>query len=245
MRFLEKTSNPAFTDYFWKNRNPTTSQKMTVGGIMTKTLFCLLVITTIVVAIWKLYANGTNIKWFASGGMLAAIVISIVLSVRQQWAHVLVPLYAVAKGFFLGGITAYAQARFPDLPYQAIGVTIVTFFVVLFLYQTRLIVVTNKVKSVIITVCTTLFVVYFISWILSFFGIKSFIWGTSWLAIGFNIFAAIFAALSLLLDFDYIERQKNKATKYKEWMATWGLLVTLIWLYVEILRLMKKFAIRF
>jgi len=117
--------------------------------------------------------------------------------------------------------------------------------VVLFLYQTRLIVVTNKVKSVIITVCTTLFVVYFISWILSFFGIKSFIWGTSWLAIGFNIFAAIFAALSLLLDFDYIERQKNKVSKYKEWMATWGLLVTLIWLYVEILRLMKKLAIRF
>lgn len=193
---------------------------MTVTGIMTKTLFCLLVITTIVVAIWKLYANGTSIKWFASGGMLATIVISIVLSIRQQWAHVLVPLYAVAKGFFLGGITAYAQARFPDLPYQAIGVTIVTFFVVLFLYQTRLIVVTNTTKSVIITVCTTIFVVYIISWILSFFGIKSFIWGTSWLAIGFNIFAAIFAALSLLLDFDYIERQKNKASKYKEWMAT-------------------------
>ncbi|MGB2683586.1 MAG: Bax inhibitor-1/YccA family protein [Olleya sp.] len=245
MRYLEKTSNPAFTNYFWKNQNPASGHKMTVTGIMTKTLFCLLVITTIVVAIWKLYANGTSIKWFASGGMLATIVISIVLSVRQQWAHVLVPLYAVAKGFFLGGITAYAQARFPDLPYQAIGVTIVTFFVVLFLYQTRLIVVTNTTKSVIITVCTTIFVVYIISWILSFFGIKSFIWGTSWLAIGFNIFAAIFAALSLLLDFDYIERQKNKASKYKEWMATWGLLVTLIWLYVEILRLMKKFAIRF
>lgn len=245
MRYLEKTSNPAFTNYFWKNKNPVSGQKMTVTGIMTKTLFCLLVITTIVVAIWKLYANGTSIKWFASGGMLATIVISIVLSIRQQWAHVLVPLYAVAKGFFLGGITAYAQARFPDLPYQAIGVTIVTFFVVLFLYQTRLIVVTNTTKSVIITVCTTIFVVYIISWILSFFGIKSFIWGTSWLAIGFNIFAAIFAALSLLLDFDYIERQKNKASKYKEWMATWGLLVTLIWLYVEILRLMKKFAIRF
>ncbi len=244
MRYLNKTSNPAFSNYFWSNRK-TSSKKMSVAGILTKTLFCMLVITSIVVAIWKLHANGTSIKWFSTGGMLAAIVISIVLSVRQHWAHILVPLYAVAKGFFLGGITAYAQARFPELPYQAVGVTIVTFFVVLFLYQTRLIVVTNKLKSVIITVCTTIFVVYIISWILSFFGIKSFIWGTSWLAIGFNIFAAIFAALSLLLDFDYIERQKNKASKYKEWMATWGLLVTLIWLYVEILRLMKKFAIRF
>ncbi|MGB6269880.1 MAG: Bax inhibitor-1/YccA family protein [Olleya sp.] len=244
MGYLNKTSNPAFSNYFWKNRNGS-FKKMTVTGILLKTLFCMLVITSIVVAIWKLYANGANIKWFASGGMLAAIVISIVLSVRQHWAHILVPLYAVAKGFFLGGITAYAQASFPNLPYQAIGVTIVTFFVVLFLYQTRLIVVTNKVKSVIITVCTSIFVVYIISWILGFFGIKTFIWGTSWLAIGFNIFAAIFAALSLLLDFDHIERQKNRAPKYKEWMATWGLLVTLVWLYVEILRLMKKFAIRF
>ncbi|RAJ18155.1 Bax inhibitor-1/YccA family protein [Olleya aquimaris] len=244
MGYLDKTSNPAFSNYFWNN-NSGSYKKLTVSGILLKTLFCLLVITSIVVAIWKLYANGTNIKWFATGGMLAAIVISIVISVRQHWAHILVPLYAVAKGFFLGGITAYAQASFPNLPYQAIGVTLVTFFVVLFLYQTRLIVVTNKVRSVIITVCTSIFVVYLISWILGFFGIKSFIWGTSWLAIGFNIFAAIFAALSLLLDFDYIERQKNKAPKYKEWMATWGLLVTIVWLYVEILRLMKKFAIRF
>ena len=86
---------------------------------------------------------------------------------------------------------------------------------------------------------------YIISWILSFFGIKSFIWGTSWIAIGFNIIAATFAALSLLLDFDYIERQKNHAPKYNEWLATWGLLVTIVWLYVEILRLMKKLSIRF
>lgn len=244
MKYLDKTSNPAFSNYFWEDHS-NNSRKFTVSGILQKTLFCLLVTTTIVVAIWKLYADGTNIKWFSTGGMLAAIIISIVISVRQHWAHILVPLYAVAKGFFLGGITAYAQANFPDLPYQAIGVTIVTFFVVLFLYQTRLIVVTQKVKSVIITVCSSIFVVYIISWILSYFGIKSFVWGTSWLAIGFTIFAATFAALSLLLDFDYIERQKNRAPKYKEWMATWGLLVTLIWLYVEILRLMKKFAIRF
>lgn len=69
--------------------------------------------------------------------------------------------------------------------------------------------------------------------------------GTSWITIVFNIIAATFAALSLLLDFDYIERQKNRAPKYNEWLATWGLLVTIVWLYVEILRLMKKLSIRF
>ncbi len=244
MSLIDKTSNPVFDGYFWDNYDQE-PKKMTVGGILLKTLYCLLIITAIVVGIWKLQTQGTSIKWFASGGGIAAIVISIVISVRQQWAHFLVPLYSVAKGFFLGGITAYAQAKFPDLPYQAVGVTIVTFFVMLLLYQTRIIIVTKKLRSIIITTCASIFVVYIISWILSFFGIKSFIWGTSWFAIGFNIFAIVFAALSLLLDFDFIERQKHRAPKYKEWLATWGLLATLIWLYVEILRLMKKFAVKF
>ena len=239
-----KTSNPVFSSYFWEE-NSNTERKMTVSGIVIKTLAMLFITTTITILIWKMYSNGTNIRWFGTGGMLAAIVISIVLSVRQQWAHILVPLYAIAKGFFLGGFTSYIKTRFPEMPYQAIGVTLVTFFTILFLYQTRIIVVTKKVKSVIITVCSAIFLVYIISWILSFFGIQSFIWGTSWIAIGFNIVAATFAALSFLLDFDYIERYKNKASKYKEWMACYGLLVTIVWLYVEILRLMKKFAIRF
>ena len=244
MSLLNKTSNPAFTSYFWDGQKAT-SKTMTVRGILFKTLYTLLIITAITVGIWKLHNEGTNIKWYGTGGMLAAIIISIVISVRRHWAHFLVPLYAVAKGFFLGGFTAYAHDKFPNMPYQAVGVTIVTFFVILIFYQTRIIVVTKKVRSVIITVCASIFVVYIVSWILSFFGIKSFIWGTSWVAIGFNIVAATFAALSLLLDFDYIERHKNRAPKYNEWLATWGLLVTLVWLYVEILRLMKKFAIRF
>ena len=241
---LNQTSNPAFSNYFWDD-NTTSSKKMTVTGILIKSFFCIAIVAGITVVIWYYYSNGNNIKWFTTGGMIAAIIISLIISVRKQWAKFLVPLYAIAKGFFLGGITSYAQAQFPNLPFQAIGVTIITFVVVLMLYQTRIIIVTKKLRSVIITACTTIFVTYLISWILSFFGIKSFLWGTSWLAIGFNVVAAVFASLALLLDFDYIERHKNKAPKDKEWLATWGLLVTLIWLYAEILRLMRKLAIRF
>lgn len=241
---LDKTSNPAFNDYFWEN-DKSTSEKMSVHGIILKTLFLLFIIASITVYVWHLYTIGTNIKWFTSGGMLSAIIISIVISVRKEWAMYLVPLYAVAKGFFLGGISSFAHARFPNLPFQAIGVTIITFFVMLSLYQTRIIVVTKKLKSVIITACASIFMVYLITWILSFFGIKTYIRGTSWFAIIFNVLAAIFASLALLLDFDYIEKHKNRAPKQREWLATWGLLVTLVWLYVEILRFMKKLAIRF
>ncbi len=244
MNLLDRTSNPVFTGYFWDTPDED-QHKMTVRGIFIKTLSSLFVITAIVVGIWKLHSAGSNIKWFGLGGMLTAIIISIVISVKRHWSHFLVPLYAVAKGFFLGGITTYAHDNFPNMPYQAVGVTVITFFVILTLYQTRIIVVTKKVRSIIITVCTSIFITYIISWILSFFGIKTYIWGTSWVAIVFNIVAATFAALSLLLDFDYIERQKGHAPKYNEWLATWGLLVTIVWLYVEILRLMKKFAIRF
>lgn len=243
MRF-NKTSNPAFNDYFWKNDTRST-EKMSVRGIILKSLFSILIIACLAVYVWNLYTSGTDISWYVTGGMVSALVISIVISVRTQWAKFLVPLYAIAKGLFLGGISSYAHARFPDLPFQAIGVTIVTFFVMLILYQTRIIIVTKKLRSVIIAASLSIFVIYMISWILSFFGIQTFIWGTSWLAIVFNVLAAIFASLALLLDFDYIESHKNKAPKDKEWLATWGLLVTLVWLYVEILRLMRKLAIRF
>jgi uncharacterized YccA/Bax inhibitor family protein len=210
-----------------------------------KSIISILVIAGITAYLWKLNEAGLSLRWFRLGGMLGAIVISIIISVRQQWAHVLVPLYVIAKGLFLGGFSAYAHQNFPELPYQAIGVTIVTFFVMLILYQLRIIVVTKKLRSVIITATVSIILTYLISWILSFFGIKPYIWGTSWFAIGFNIVAAIVASFALLLDFDYIERYKNKARKHKEWLATWGLLATLIWLYVEVLRLMQKLAIRF
>ncbi len=210
-----------------------------------KSIIGILIIVAITAYLWKLNETGTSMKWFTLGGMLGAVVISILISVRQNWAHILVLLYVIAKAFFLGGFSAYAHHNFPELPYQAIGVTIVTFFVMLLLYQLHIIVVTKKLRGVIITATVSIMVVYLISWILSFFGIKSYIWSISWFAIVFNILAAIIASFALLLDFDYIERYKNRAPKYKEWIATWGLLATLIWLYFEVLRMMQKFAIRF
>ncbi len=238
-----KTSNPIFSNYFWDDGKQS-DQKMTVLGIFIKSFLGIIVIAAITSYIWKLSESGMDTGWFTLGGMLTSIVISIIISIRTQWAAFLVPLYIIAKGVFLGGFSAYAHKHFPELPYQAIGVTIITFFVMLLLYQARIIIVTKQLRSVIISATVSIMVVYLVSWILGFFGIKTYIWGTSWLAIGFNIIAAIVASFALLLDFDYIERYKNRAPKQKEWLATWGLLATLIWLYVEALRLLQKFAIK-
>lgn len=239
-----KTSNPAFTSYFWDG-SAQSAKKMSVLGIFLKSMTCIIMIAIITGCVWKLHSEGFDVSWFTLGGMLASIVLSVIISYKHHWAHILVPLYAIAKGCFLGGFSAFIKAKFPEMPFQAIGVTIITFFTILLLYQTRLIVVTKQLRSIIVTAAASIFLVYIISWILSLFGISSFVWGTSWVAIVFNIIAAIVASFTLLLDFNFIEQRKGKAPKQKEWIATWGLLVSLVWLYTEILRLMNKLAIRF
>ncbi len=245
MSILNQTSNPAFTNYIWNNQQKE-NDMMTLNGIILKTFFCLILVGLSTWYVWNLVHQGVNVKWYTSLGLLASIVLSILTSYKHTWAKFTAPLYSFAKGFFLGGISAYAEKQFEGMPMRAVTVTIITFFVMLILYRIRVIVVTKQFRSVIISATVTIMIIYLITWILSFFGIfVPFIHGTSWFAIGFNIIAACVASLALLLDFDFIERKVNIAPKYMEWVATWGLLITLIWLYVEVLRLMKKLAIRF
>lgn len=241
-----RTSNPAFSRYFWNKSHRKNTAKMSLNGILLKSFLMLCLVSTTALYTWKLFFEGTDIKWHTSLGMFVAIVASLFISFKHDLAKYLLPIYALAKGFFLGGISAYAHKKFPNLPLQAIAITMFTFFVMLFLFKTRIIKVTNKFKSIVITASISIFTIYIISWILSYLGIKlPFIWGTSWIAIGFNIVAAIVASFSLLLDFHYIEKQIGRAPKEREWLATWGFLITLIWLYIEVLRLLKKLAIRF
>ncbi len=239
-----KTSNPAFSVGVW-NGFSYSPKKMSLQGIIIKTFFCLILVAISTWYVWDLVYQGVNVKWHTSLGLLAAIILSVLTSYKHKWAVITAPLYSLAKGFFLGGFSAYAELQFEGMPMRAVGVTIIAFFIMLFSYKFKIATVTNKFRSVIISATISIMIIYLISWILSFFGISaSIIYGTSWFAIGFNIIAASIASLSLLLDFDYIERKVNHVPKYMEWVATWGLLVTLIWLYVEILRLMRKLAIR-
>jgi len=239
-----RTSNPVFSRYIW--RGSASTKKMTLGGIFFKSIFCIFLVGLSTWYVWDLVYQGENVKWYTYGGLIAAIFFSLLTSFKRRWAPITTPLYAISKGFFLGGFSAYANLQFEGMPMQAVAVTILTFLVMLILYKAKLVVVTKRFRSVIITAIMTIITIYIINWILHFFGLSlPFVWGTSYLAIGFNIIAAIVAAFSLMLDFDFIDRKLHRAPKYYEWVATWGLLVTLIWLYIEVLRLMKKLAIRF
>ncbi|TYP99437.1 putative YccA/Bax inhibitor family protein [Tenacibaculum adriaticum] len=241
-----QTSNPAFNSYFWKKSRNYTKDKMSINGIILKSFAMLTLVTITATYTWQLFFSGVSIKWYTAIGMFVAIFCSLFISFKHDSSKYLLPIYALAKGFFLGGISAYAHKHFPYLPFQAIAVTILTFFVMFILYRFKIIKVTREFRAIIITAITTIFMLYFIGWILRFLEIDvSFLWGTSWIAIGFNTLTAIVASFSLLLDFYYIDRQLGRYSKEREWLATWGLLITLVWLYVEVLRLMKKLAIRF
>ncbi len=239
------TSNPVFHSFFWRKKEYG-ANKMTLLGVLVKTFFSLFLVSSSIWYVWKISAQGKEVSWYLYGGMIVAVIASVTTSYKQKWASVTVPVYAIAKGCFLGAITLFTSRRYPELPQKAVFYTIVTFVVMLFLYKIKIIKVTKKFRSVVYSAIATIFTIYFIGFIFRLFAVSfPFLYGSSWISIGFSAIIISIASFSLLLDFDYIDRYLNRAPKYKEWIATWGLLVTLIWMYLEILRLLKKITNRF
>ena len=150
-----QTSNPAFSEYFWNKRLKSTA-KMSLGGIILKTILMLCLVAITASYTWSIFFEGESIKWHTSIGMFVAIVASLFISFKHNLAKWLLPIYAIAKGFFLGGISVYAHKKFPYLPLQAVGITILTFFIMLILFKTRIIKVTKKFRAVVITSTITI-----------------------------------------------------------------------------------------
>ncbi|GAB1307924.1 Bax inhibitor-1/YccA family protein [Urechidicola sp. KH5] len=243
--YYYKTSNPAFSRDVWKGY-ASSSNKMTVNGIILKSFFCSLLVASATWITWQFADKGYNPRLFMYGGLIATIFFSLITAFIHRLAPVLVPLYSFALGCFLGGLTLITESKFKGMPLQAIGVTITTFFVMLFLYKAKIVKVTERFRSVLVVAITIIMTIYAMSWTLRYFSIETpftILDSTSYLSIGFNIIASGVAAFTLLLDFDFIERKKNHVPKYMEWVATWGLLMTLVWVYVEALRMMKKIAL--
>lgn len=160
-----RTLNPAFNHYFWNKSKLYSKAKMSVGGIITKTLLMLCLVTLTACCTWQLFFNGVNTKWHTAVGAFVAVICSLFISFKHSSAKYLLPVYALAKGFFLGGISAMAHKRFPDLPFQAIAVTITTFFVMLVLYKRKIIKVTREFIAIIIITSASIFMFYFIGWV--------------------------------------------------------------------------------
>ncbi|MEI9809367.1 MAG: Bax inhibitor-1/YccA family protein [Bacteroidota bacterium] len=181
-------------------------------------------------------------------GGLGGFVLGLVMSFKKAWSPYLAPAFAIMEGLFVGSISAmydYSfKTKYPGLVMQAVGLTLIVTLVMYVLYYTRTIKVTDKFRSVITIATASIMIFYLIKWVASLaFGatIGAFTNASTPLGIGFSIVVVCLAALNLLLDFDMIEKGADmKAPKYMEWYSAFGLLFTLVWLYLEILRLLSK-----
>jgi uncharacterized YccA/Bax inhibitor family protein len=172
------------------------------------------------------------------GGFIAALVTIF----KKEWSPITAPIYALLEGLALGGISAVFELRYPGIAMQAVGLTFGTLFVLLLAYHSGLIPVTEKFKLGVVAATGGIAVFYLVEFVLGFFGVHfAAINGSGLLGIGFSVVVVIVAALNLVLDFDFIESGVNAgAPKYMEWYGAFGLIVTLVWLYLEILRLLAK-----
>jgi len=240
-----KSGNPALSKKTFDNLKSKTGEVMTLDGAVNKIAISLAVL---LFAAYYTYTNAVmNFVWV---GSIGGFIVALVTIYKKEWAPVTVPIYAVLEGLALGGISKlYAQMFEPGIVPQAISLTLGILIALLFAYKTKIIKVTENFKLGVFAATMGLLIVYLISYFMSVFG------GTglpimnpanaSVLSIGFSIFVIVIASLNLVMDFDFIEKGvENGAPKYMEWYSAFGLLVTLIWLYVEILRLLAKLSSR-
>lgn len=242
---LFRTSNPALNDKAFQNAGVGFGEAMTLNGTVNKTGFLLLCVIGTAAWTWNLYLHSSDPS-LALGlgliGLIGGLIMALVTTFKKTWAPVTAPIYALLEGLVLGGFSAMLESHYHGIAIQAVSLTFGTMFVLLLAYRSGLIKVTEKFKLGVIAATGGIMVFYLIAFALSFFGVHfNKILGGGPIGIIFSLFVVVIAALNLVLDFDFIETGvRLGAPKYMEWYAAFGLMVTLIWLYLEILRLLSK-----
>ena len=249
---LMKTSNPALGQDTFRGYQgggyPTyidAASRMTLSGTVNKTGLLLILVVASAAWTWQRFmvtGDPASVAGLLMLGAFGGLICAMVTIFKKEWSPVLAPIYALLEGLVLGGISAITNVRYPGIAMQAVGLTFGTMFVLLFLYSSRIIKVTQKFRLGVIAATGGIFLFYMVQMIVGFFGIRFFsLNGSGPLAIGISLVICAVAALNLVLDFDFIETGVNYgAPKYMEWYGAFGLMVTLIWLYLEILRLLAR-----
>jgi len=245
---IGRSANPTLrADTFAKFEGvKTDAAAMTIQGTVNKTFIMLIILLIPASYTWKLFAQGVNTIPIIIGGSIVGLIIALITVFKKTWSPVTAPIYAVAEGAFLGSLSAFFEAMFPGIVIQAVALTFGTLLALLLAYKSGLIKATENFKLGVVAATGGIFFIYFLTFIFRLFGFNMpYIHGSGTIGILFSLFVVIIAALNLVLDFDFIEQgTENKAPKYMEWYAAFGLMVTLIWLYIEFLRLLSKLRSR-
>lgn len=234
-----KSGNPTLsTKMFESTRVGAGQEVMTAEGAYQKTMILL-----------ALCVGSASFTWSAGGmkfiivGLIGGLILALVTIFKKEWSMVTAPLYAIFEGIALGAISFMYQSQYPGIVLNAIMITFAVMALMLYMYASGKIKVTDKLKNGIMVATGAICLVYLVGFIMSFFGSEiPMIHGAGPIGIGFSLVVVGIASFNLLLDFDFIEKASatGSAPKYMEWFAAFGLMVTLIWLYLEILRLLSK-----
>jgi len=220
------------------------NQNMTLAGTINRSLILFLLLVASATVIWWATFNGMNPIIPAIGGGIVGLIMVVIASFKPESSPYLAPGYALFEGLFIGGVSAIFEIQYPGIVTQAVGATFVTFGVCLGLYKYQIVKVTEQFKSIVIAATLAIGTYYLISWLISLFTSYTPVhYGNSMASIGISVFVVIIAALNLFLDFDRIEKGvEQKMPKYMEWYGAMGLIITLVWLYIEFLRLLSKLS---
>lgn len=252
---LFESGNPTLSQKFFnKTANASLQAQgiMSVRGTLNKFGFLMMMVIGGAVYTWHLYDTGnpTLMSTLMMVGIFGGLIAALGITFKPTWAGYLAPAYGILEGFFIGGLSAVMndafKEKYPGLIMQAVGLTFGVAIAMFLLYNFRIIKATEKFKSIIITATMGIAIFYLLSMVVRMFGVNMpFLYDSSLLGIGISLFVVAIAALNLIIDFDMIERGSEMgAPRYMEWYGAFGLLVTLVWLYIEILKLLSRFAKR-
>ena len=239
-----KSTNPIFNENVYEQSYALTERPMTVAGTMNKLLILSLIMLVSATAVYYQFSLGrydfVNILTWA--GVIIGLVLGIAIPFMKDKSPYLAPIYAFAEGAFISGISCFFEKMYSGIVTQAISVTFLVVFAMAVLYRVGLIKATEKFRAVIFTATLAIGLFYLISIILFFFKVNvPYFYSNSSLAIGVNVVIALVAALNLIIDFDNIDNGvRANLPSYFEWYCSFGLLVTIVWLYIEILRLLAR-----
>ncbi len=259
------SNSPVMNDKVFKDATFTADeQSMTIEGTIIRSIVLLFCVVAAAIIPWHIffsqlpagetkemyrsaaaYAAG-SITPYMIGGVIVGLIMAVIISFKPHLAPVLSIPYALAEGVAIGGISAFTESMYPGIVMQAASSTFAVFFVMLLLYYKRIIVPTAKFRAVLTAAILGVGVVYLINFVMGFWGTGlSMVNSNSGISIGFSALVCIIASLSLLCDFQIIENAAaRRAPKYMAWYGAFAMMVTLIWLYLEILRLLSKLRSR-
>jgi uncharacterized YccA/Bax inhibitor family protein len=238
-------ANPTLSpQVFTDARLATSGEAMTIQGAVNKTAILLAITMASAAYTWQLYSKGDAgaASGWMIGGAIGGAIIAFITCFKAQWSPFTAPLYALFEGLFVGALSCMFEQRMPGIVEQAVMLTFGTLAALLAAYTMGIIRATNNFRRGVIAATGGIALLYAVSWILSFFHIQiPGIFGSGTVGIVFSLIVVVVAALNLVIDFDLIENgARAGAPKYMEWYSGFALLVTLVWLYLEILRLLSK-----